>query len=104
METPYYIDAMAEFPRGDFLVFSDDIEWCKKQPIFDKCEFSEGLNEIDDFNLMASCFGHIIANSSYSWWAAYISSYTQKVVAPSVEHWYSDHIERTICPNNWIRL
>jgi hypothetical protein len=104
METPYYEDAMNKFPDADFLVFSDDIEWCKDQEIFKECEFSEGRTEVEDMNLMACCVGHIIANSSFSWWGAYISPSTQKVVAPSVEHWYTDGEERTVCPDNWLRI
>ena len=104
MKTDYYEQAMALFPGCEFLVFSDDIEWCKAQEIFAGCEFSEGNSALEDLNLMASCNGHIIANSSFSWWAAYISPYTQKVVAPSKEHWYADLQERTKCPKEWIRI
>lgn len=100
METPYYRDAMAMFPDADFLVFSDDIEWCKKQKIFEGCEFSEGKDELEDLNLMASCKAVITANSSFSWWGAYLSE--GKVVAP--KDWYSDGIIRTKCPNTWIRI
>lgn len=100
METPYYEDAMALFPGEDFLVFSDDVEWCKKQKIFKDCEFSEGKDEIEDLNLMASCKGVIMANSSYSWWAGYLSN--GKVVAP--KEWYSDGITRTKVPTEWIQI
>lgn len=99
METPYYRDAMALFPNEDFIVFSDDIEWCKNQGIFKDCEFSNG-NEIEDLNLMASCKGIITANSSFSWWAGYLSD--AKVIAP--KKWYTDGEERTKCPSNWIRI
>lgn len=101
-ETDYYEKAMAEFPQAEFLIFSDDIEWCKKQNVVKDCEFSEGKTELEDMNLMASCVGHIIANSSFSWWAAYISPYTQKVVAPKA--WYLDKENRTKIPETWIRL
>lgn len=102
-ETDYYEKAMAMFPNQSFVVFSDNIDWCKNQEVFRKCEFSHGT-ELEDMNNMASCVGHIIANSSFSWWAAYISPYTKKVVAPSVDNWYADGFERTICPNEWIRM
>ena len=69
----YYERAMQLFPSSKFMVFSDDLEWCKKQEVFKDCEFSEGFGEIEDMNRMIACEGHIIANSSYSWWAAYIS-------------------------------
>jgi len=104
MQTDYYDRAMAEFPDADFLIFSDDIQWCKNQSIFNGCEFSEDKNEVEDLNLMASCRGHIIANSSFSWWGAYLSPYSNKIIAPSKELWYNDGIERTRCPNNWLRL
>lgn len=98
----YYEKAMAMFPGASFLVFSDDIEWCKLQDIFKNCEFSEGNSEIEDLNLMASCQGHIIANSSFSWWGAYLGK--GKVVAPSAKNWYRDGVERSKCPKNWIRI
>lgn len=103
-QTDYYQRAMEEFAATDFLVFSDDIEWCKRQAIFKNCEFSEGLTELEDLNLMASCSGHIIANSSFSWWGAFISPYSQKVIAPSKNNWYADGIERTKCPLEWKRI
>lgn len=99
METPYYRDAMALFPDEEFLVFSDDIEWCKKQPIFKHCDFSEG-DEITDFNRMAGCKGIIMANSSFSWWASYLSN--GKVIAP--KEWYTDGVIRTTTLDKWTKL
>lgn len=99
-ETQYYDKAMAEFPHETFLVFSDDIEWCKEHFKGDQFEFSEGNDDITDFNLMAGCKGHIIANSSFSWWAAYVSG--KKTVAP--KEWYADGVERTKLPKEWKRV
>lgn len=100
METTYYEDAMAQFPGEEFLVFSDDIGWCMQQPIFMGCEFSNEKDELKDLNLMASCKGHIIANSSFSWWGAYLSPYSEKIVAPKA--WYADGINRTKVPDSWL--
>lgn len=102
METDYYREAMAIFPNEDFLIFSDDIEWCKQQIIFKDCEFSEGKTELEDLSLMASCKAVITANSSFSWWGGYLSG--GKVVAPSNKNWYTDKIERTKCPKTWFRI
>jgi hypothetical protein len=99
-KTDYYQRAMALFLGENFLVFSDDIDWCKEQDIFKGCSFSEGHDEIKDLNIMASCKGVITANSSYSWWGAYLSD--GKVIAPLA--WYSDGIERTKCPKEWLRI
>lgn len=100
MTTGYYEKAMAMFPNEEFLVFSDDIEWCERQEIFRDCEFAEGNSEIEDMNLMAACKAHIIANSSFSWWAAFLSG--RKTIAPKA--WYSDQVERTKCPSTWTRI
>lgn len=103
-ETDYYKKAMALFPDTKFIVFSDDTAWCEQQEIFKGCRFFEresGNNdEIGHFNVMASCQGIIIANSSYSWWAGYLSG--GKVVAPKA--WYADGVERTKCPKEWVRV
>jgi hypothetical protein len=104
----YYENAMKIFPDEKFIVFSDDIEWCKKQDVFKDCDFSEERDEIEDMNKMISCKAHIIANSSYSWWAAYISG--KRTVAP--EKWYTfmspndgnQLIPSTGLPDNWERV
>ena len=72
LEDNYFMRAMELFPNETFMVFSDDIEQAKKEPMFqgERFMFANG-NEIDDMNNMASCNGLIGSNSSYSWWAAY---------------------------------
>jgi hypothetical protein len=106
-QTDYYQKAMAEFPDRRFLVFSDDIEWCKKfffnLDIYnDQISYSEGKTELEDLNLMMRCNGHIIANSTFSWWGAWLGK--GKVVAPLVKNWYADGYERTVCPKEWTRI
>lgn len=110
VDNPFYVDlfkdgyyerAMAQFPNASFMVFSDDTEWCKQQPIFENCLFSEGRTEVEDMNRMAGCKGHIIANSSFSWWAAWLSQ--KKTVAP--KQWYSDPENKsTKLLDSWIQL
>lgn len=101
--TNYYFKAMKLFPLGTkFLVFSDDIEWCKTYFVGKEFEFSENRNELEDLSLMASCKGIIIANSSFSWWGAFLGSKDKKVIAP--KEWYTDLEERTKCPKTWIRI
>lgn len=104
-ETDYYQQAMAKLAGQNFLVFSDDIHWCMAQDIFKDCEFSSGKDELEDFNKMAACKSQIIANSTFSWWAAWLNPNPNKVViAPSVTNWYKDGIDRTRCPEGWIRI
>lgn len=111
-KTDYYDKAIAEFPDEKFLVFcadrqegSDDEadrKWCleylsKKGIDF---VFGEGKTEIDDMNLMASCKGHIMANSSFSWWASYLGG--GKVVAPL--QWFTDGISRITLLEEWLKF
>ena len=104
-QTDYYQKAMEVFPNANFKVFSDDITWCKQQEIFKDCFMSTNTNEIDNLNGLASCEGIIMANSSFSFWATYLSTASpQKIVAPSVDRWYTDKQERTICPPEWVRI
>lgn len=100
-ETDYYEKAIAMFPNEKFLVFSDDVDFCKEYFIGDEYEFDYST-ELGALNEMASCKGHIIANSSFSWWGAYLSPHNGKVVYPN--NWYSDGITRTHCPPNWIKI
>lgn len=101
-QTDYYEKAMQQFPNKQFLVFSDDIEWCKDYFFGDEYEFCYINDPIIALEELASCTGHIIANSSFSYWGAVLSPHEGIVVAP--REWYSDKQERTICPTNWIRL
>lgn len=82
MNMSYYGPAMDLFPGAKFLVFSDDIPECKK--LFgDKVDYSEGRDYLEDFKLMKTCRHFIIANSSYSAFAAVLGEASDKrVVAP----------------------
>jgi hypothetical protein len=104
-KTGYYIDAINKFPDRKFLVFSDDIPFAKTYFEGDKFAFDDSPSDLEAFNRMASCDSQIIANSSFSYWAAYLNPNPAKiVVAPTVDKWYADGIEKTICPQEWIRI
>lgn len=102
-KTNYYVSSTRLFPNDTFRVFSDDIAWCKKYFKDDRYEFSE-KTELEDLNDMIACKGHIIANSSFSWWGAYLSPLYpyNPVVAP--KSWYTDGVERTILPKHWNKI
>jgi len=101
-ETDYYQKAMAMFPDEQFLIFSDDIQWCMEQKFFKNQTFSFGT-EMEDFKLMASCKSNIICNSTYGWWAAYLNPNPDKIVVAPKE-WFTDKIERVKCPPEWKRI
>lgn len=101
----YYEKALAEFDDDlPVVVFSDSIDWCKEQDIFksDRFMFSEpedkhsdgALVPYLDMCLMSLCDHAIIANSSMSWWGAWlIKNSNKKVIAPSM--WFgSDYADK----------
>lgn len=104
-ETDYYEKATELFPNDNFLVFSDDPEWCReKWGGNERFQIMDKGDELEDFNLMASCSkGAIIANSSYSWWAGFLNSNPDsRVVYPS--QWFTDNINRVTFPKQWTRI
>ena len=103
-ETGFYIDAIQYFPNRKFIVFSDDQDFAKKYFEGDKFSFDDSLDEIEALNKIASCDGHIIANSSFSYWGAFLSPHRGKVVCPSEKSWYADGQIRTRVPKDWIQI
>lgn len=97
----WYQSAMSLFPDRQFLFFSDDISWCQQN--FSEHSFSPFFDEAEDLCAMTLCCGSIIANSSFSWWGAYLNKLSDKVVCP--KSWFGiDGPKDTqdIYINNWI--
>lgn len=63
-----------------FKIFSDDINWCKQNFHGVEFEFVEGNDEVTDMLMMSECEHNIIANSSFSWWGAYLNNNPNKTV------------------------
>lgn len=104
-ETDYYERAMAMFPNEKFVVFSDDPEWCKEKFKGDNIQVMDIGDDVDDFNLFASCKDQILANSSFSYWAGYLNpNITKKVIAPIETKYYSDGVVRTKYPKEFIQI
>ena len=81
LESSQYKNAINQFPIDTkYLVFSDDINWCKT--IFDGDEyiFVENQSDIMDLYLMSLCKHNIIANSTFSWWGAWLNQNVDKIV------------------------
>ena len=82
-DSEYYEKALSQFDDCSVIVFSDDPEWCKTQSIFSSDRFLISENNTSDFDLclMSLCNYHIIANSSFSWWGAWLAN-SKKIIAP----------------------
>lgn len=93
LKLDYIFAAVRRFPQNaHFLVFSDtakDIAWCRQNIRADwldpsRLHFSEGNTDLQDMAMMSACNHHIIANSTFSWWGAWLdASPGRRVVAPA---------------------
>jgi hypothetical protein len=92
-----------------FYVFSDDAEWVKHNLSFKSdCVFVSGIltkTHFEDFYLMSCCKHNIIANSSFSWWAAWLNDNKEKKVIAPV-NWFNQYTAKTedLIPAGWIRI
>lgn len=106
----YYVKAIGRMRElvgdGVFYVFSNDIEWVKHNmnvpnPVFVDC--NHGRDSWQDMCLMSHCKHNIIANSTFSWWAAWLNSNVSKVVI-SPSRFLNVDKKSDIIPSGWIKI
>lgn len=108
----YYLRAMQymreQLGTPRFYFFSDDIAWCKETFTDADIEFVVSPPDApssEDMYLMSRCAHHIIANSSYSWWGAWLNPSAQKIVIAPARWTNEQTTERNhYVPKNWIQL
>ena len=122
----YYNRAIEQFDKdSNFLIFSDDIEWAKDNfkgdnfyfitknkiegnDVMDTLDISKGGHpDYIELYMMSLCDHNIIANSSFSWWGAWLNENpNKKVIAP--KKWfgpaYGDINDNDLVPETWTRL
>ena len=97
-----------KIPNAIFYIFSDDIPWVKENLSFIKPVIfvsDNGTNNAEDIILMSLCRYHIIANSSFSWWGAWLDQKKDKtVIAP--KQWFvaSNDTTDDLIPKEWLRI
>lgn len=107
----YYVQAISifknKFKDPVFFVFSDDIAFIKEhlprdiRAVF--VDHNDASSSHEDLRLMSACSNHIIANSTFSWWGAWLNPRTDKtVVAPKYWHLKKDSYYPDLLPPNWI--
>jgi len=108
----YYQKAMAQIAsrveRTHFFIFSDDPEWARQnltgpEPMTFVNHNGPGKG-YEDLRLMKLCRHHVLANSSFSWWGAWLATDPEKiVVAP--KKWFGQEIDTSdLIPQSWLRL
>ena len=126
-EVSYYAKALEKFDKDiPVLIFSDDLDWVRQQELFQPDRFLLSENHLKypnsvrlgdgsvqqslipywDMCLMSMCKGAIIANSSMSWWGAWLQNNAGKVIAPKM--WfgpaYSHYIMTDLLPDHWEKI
>jgi hypothetical protein len=111
---PYYKIAINRFktlfenPR--FFIFSDDLKWVEDNLCIENfstfISHNGYIKDYEDLRLMSLCKHHIIANSSFSWWGAWLCENSNKIVlAP--KKWFNNELNEftyDLIPTSWIRI
>ena len=102
-----YINKRVE--NTHFFIFSDDIEWVRQNFTIKHAIHFIGFNDasknFEDLRLMKNCKHNIIANSSFSWWGAWLNENPNKIViAPA--NWFNDISVNTnnLIPSDWVSI
>ena len=94
--------------QSHFFIFSDDLAWVKNnfkiEFPHDYVDWNQGEESYNDMRLMSMCKHHIIANSSFSWWGAWLNPCANKiVVAP--RNWFVKMTDVSdLLPQEWVKL
>lgn len=103
------LDIMAQkINMPELFIFSDDTEWAKKNISFNypiTVVSDMGFRDYQELALMRACKNHITANSTFSWWGAWLGDYPQKIVI-TPKKWFINPAmdERDIAPQEWIKI
>lgn len=111
LDTRYYEAGLADIkkkhPNVTLFIFSDDIEWAKQNLRFENpivFVSRPGLQAIEELQLMSLCTHQVIANSSFSWWGAWLNKNPEKiVVAPKQWLAAADINTKDLLPLDWVR-
>lgn len=102
-----YIESKVDNPY--YIIFTDDSEWVRKHLDFGNNVFfvqEEGLQDYEELFVMSRCTHSIIANSTFSWWGAWLNQNEDKIVV-GPRQWFNymkDAAKYNIMPAEWIRL
>lgn len=89
-----------------YFVFSDDIKWARDNLKLENCVFvdqNKGSNSYLDMYLMSICRHNIIANSTFSWWAAWLNKNSERIVVIP-ERWIVGKTCEGMYPDSWVRM
>lgn len=94
-----------KLPNAQFFVFSDEIDWVKENMDFKgNVYYEDGKDPVwEKLRLMYSCKHFILANSTFCWWAQYLSRNDDKIVI-SPSRWFNNEFPSPLIEENWILI
>lgn len=106
----YYKNAISciqyKIKQPKFYIFSNDVEWVNEHMAIENSvivDWNQGIESAKDMYLMSLCKHQIIANSTFSWWAAWLNQNISKIIIAPCK-WLNGNICPDIAFDNWIRL
>ena len=94
--------------KPEFVIFSDDMTWVRENLSIDyPCHYvdhNKGFESYNDMHLMSLCDHHIIANSSFSWWGAWLNPKGNKIVVAPQRWFLANYDSSDIVPSSWIQI
>ena len=114
LDKEYYLEAIkiikSRIRNPKFFIFGDEIEWFKENIQLENATYID-FNQDKPFNdlfLMNNCKHNIMANSTFSWWGAWLNNNNSKIVI-TPEHWFKGEFAQTykttdLLPDSWIKL
>lgn len=108
-QLPYYKNAVeyleSNVPGIKFYIFTDDADWCRQHFTGPQYTVVTGNEPYEDLLLLSACKHAIIANSSFSWWAAWLNSNAdKKIIAPNRWHNRDEESYKDIVPHEWVKI
>lgn len=108
----YYRDAIryisGRVERPYYFIFSDDMAWVKSNLKMDMphqyIDYNKGADSYNDMRLMSLCRHHIIANSSFSWWGAWLNPDPHKIVVAPQKWFANENDVSDLFPQGWVKL
>lgn len=109
----YYYERAMEYICGlvqnpIFYIFSNDIEWVKRNMKFEKYnvyyrDIEDQVSDFEELIVISSCKHFIIANSTFHWWGAWLSNTSPKIII-SPQKWFANGWQDDLIPPSWVKI
>lgn len=108
----YYVQAVEriqqEAGKLSVFIFSDDLDWCRANLPFDErtvfVEIDGAARDHEEMHLMSQCDHHVVSNSSFGWWGAWLGKNPDRIVVAPAKWFAAPDVKSDIVPASWLRI